>query len=146
MKVWKVWVINGPNLNLLGVREPEVYGTKTLSDLEAFLRQKFQSRVEFHFFQSNHEGQLVDWVQDSSSKADLVLLNPAAYTHTSMALADAISAIKTPVVEVHLSNPAAREEIRRTSFTAPYCMATVAGFGFYSYQIALEAWLKINEN
>lgn len=137
-----VWVINGPNLNLLGSREPEIYGFQTLDDLELKLVAEFSDKVQFSFFQSNHEGQLIDWLQQSVGKADLVLLNPAAYTHTSLALADALAAISTPVIEVHISNPASREELRRVSLTAPFCKATVAGFGLNSYRVALSAWLN----
>lgn len=137
-----VWVINGPNLNLLGTREPEVYGKKSLSELEQQLEAAFSPLIVFNFFQSNHEGQLIDWLQNSVGKADLVLLNPAAYTHTSLAIADAIAGITTPVIEVHLTNPASRDEMRRISLTAPFCQATVAGFGFDSYHLALNGWLK----
>jgi 3-dehydroquinate dehydratase-2 len=142
MEKKKVWVVNGPNLNLLGTREPEIYGHETLKDLEEQLTQQFIEQVEFTFFQSNHEGQLIDWLQQSVGHADLVLLNPAAYTHTSLALADALAAITTPVIEVHISNPASRQDLRRVSLTAPFCIASIAGFGLNSYQFALSAWLN----
>lgn len=138
----KVWVINGPNLNLLGLREPEIYGYQTLNDLENKLKNQFEGQIDFQFFQSNHEGQLIDWLHQSVGEADLILLNPAAYTHTSLALADALAAISTPVIEVHISNPASREDLRRVSLTAPFCLATIAGFGIESYPLALSAWIK----
>lgn len=137
-----VWVINGPNLNLLGTREPEIYGSETLNELELKLKAEFSEKAKLSFFQSNHEGQLIDWLHQSVGLADLVLLNPAAYTHTSLALADALAAISTPVIEVHISNPASRGELRRVSLTAPFCKATVAGFGLNSYRTALSAWLN----
>lgn len=135
-----VFVINGPNLNLLGKREPEVYGKTTLSDIEKMLRQRADAlQTEIDFRQSNREGELVDWLQEAGDKADGVILNAAAYTHTSVALHDAVRAISVPVIEVHLSNVHARETFRRRSFIAPVAAGIISGFGAHSYLLALEA-------
>jgi 3-dehydroquinate dehydratase-2 len=133
--------LNGPNLNRLGKREPEIYGTKTLADIEAELRALATGLgVDLEARQSNHEGVLIDWIGEALDTGfDGVLINPGAYTHTSWALHDAIKGAGVPVVEVHLSNPAAREEFRRHSCVAPACLGTVAGFGSLSYQLALRA-------
>lgn len=140
----EILILNGPNLNLLGFREPEIYGTTTLDDLEKGIREHWPE-VEFIFSQSNNEGELIDRLHHyglGDFAVDGIVFNPGAYTHTSLALADAIRAIKAPVVEVHLSNTAAREQIRRTSLTAPACIGSVAGFGTLSYYLAIEALLK----
>ena len=135
-----VFVINGPNLNLLGKREPEVYGNTTLFDIEKALHQRADAlRIGIDFRQSNHEGELVDWLQEAGEKADGVILNAAAYTHTSVALHDAVRAVSVPVVEVHLSNVHARETFRRRSFIAPVAAGIISGFGAQSYLLALDA-------
>lgn len=140
-----ILVLNGPNLNMLGTREPEIYGTKTLPDIIRGLETVFAGRVEIRHFQSNHEGALVDAIQATHGQPGClgIVLNAGAYTHTSLALADAISSVSTPVVEVHLSNVAARREaIRHTSLIAPVCRGTIAGFGADSYRLAVEALLS----
>lgn len=132
--------LNGPNLNLLGQREPEVYGRTTLADIEAKVRDKaakLNAKVEFR--QSNVEGQLVTWIQEAKGKFDVIVLNAAAYTHTSVALRDAISAVGVPTIEIHLSNVHAREEFRHTSLIAPVCKGVITGFGANSYVLALDA-------
>ena len=133
-------LLNGPNLNLLGTREPEVYGSTTLSQIEtdlATLAAEFGDELTAH--QSNGEGTLVDHLQEASAWADGALFNPGGYTHTSVALRDAIAAVAFPVVEVHLSNPAAREEFRHESLVSAVCLGTVAGFGAVGYESAYRA-------
>lgn len=132
----RILVINGPNMNLLGSRQPEIYGSTTLADIEDGLRARFP-QVDFDFFQSNHEGALVDAIQ--TAQADAIILNAAAYTHTSLALADAIAAVAIPVIEVHLSNIYAREEIRCRSLIAPVCRGSICGFGPAVYDLAVAA-------
>ncbi len=135
-----ILVLNGPNLNLLGVRQPEIYGSLSLADIEAILRERAaRLDVLIEFRQSNHEGVLVDWIQDSRGVFDAILLNAAAYTHTSVALRDAILATGLPVVEVHLSNIHAREEFRHRSLIAAVCRGQICGFGAQSYVLGLEA-------
>ena len=135
----KILVLNGPNLNMLGTREPQVYGTTTLKDIENMLKEKAQSlNVEIEFFQSNHEGDIVDKICNAKNGFSGIIINPAAYTHTSVAIRDAISAIDLPVVEVHLSNIHSREEFRHKSLTAPVCKAQISGCGIYGYIFALE--------
>ena len=136
-----VYVLNGPNLNLLGLREPEIYGTQTLDDIAAMMEDRaLDLGVEIDMRQSNHEGHLVDWLHEAQSQGALaVLLNAAAYTHTSIALLDAIKAITTPVFEVHLSNPMERESFRHRSFIADAARETFQGRGAQSYVMALEA-------
>ena len=132
--------LNGPNLNLLGQREPEVYGRTTLADIETKVREraaKFKAAVEFR--QSNIEGELVTWIQEAKGKFDVIVLNAAGYTHTSVALRDAIAAVGVPTIEIHLSNVHAREEFRHTSLIAPVCRGQIAGFGANSYVLAVEA-------
>jgi len=132
-------VLNGPNLNLLGTREPEVYGAQTLADIENLVRNRAQQLgVDVKFHQSNHEGELIDWLH-AARGARAVILNPGAFTHTSVALYDAIKAIGTPVIEVHLSNPHARESFRHTSFVSPVARGVIQGFGASGYVLALEA-------
>ena len=133
-------LLNGPNLNLLGTREPEVYGNTTLEQIEAGLTavaSGFGDEITAH--QSNSEGTLVDYLQDAAEWADGALFNPGGYTHTSVALRDAIAAISYPVVEVHLSNPAAREDFRHVSLISAVCLGTVAGFGAVGYDSAYRA-------
>lgn len=136
-----VYVLNGPNLNLLGLREPEIYGRDTLDDIAAMLEdraRKLGCVIEMR--QSNHEGHLVDWLHEAQAEGAIaVLLNAGAFTHTSLALYDAIRAIKTPVIEVHLSNPHAREAFRHKSYIAMAAKGTISGFGSGSYRLALEA-------
>jgi len=140
-----VFVLNGPNLNLLGLREPEIYGSDTLDDIAGMLEDRARELgFAIDLRQSNHEGHLVDWLHEAQAEgAKAVLLNAGAYTHTSIALHDAIKAVKTPVIEVHLSNPHKREEFRHTSYVARAARGTVAGFGALSYLVALEAAARI---
>ncbi|MCY1671602.1 type II 3-dehydroquinate dehydratase [Novosphingobium sp. SL115] len=136
-----VFVLNGPNLNLLGLREPTIYGSQTLDDIAGMLEDRGQELgLEIDMRQSNHEGHLVDWLHEAQAVgAKAVLLNAGAYTHTSVALHDAIKAIKVPVIEVHLSNPHTREAFRHHSYVGMAAKGTVAGFGANSYIVALDA-------
>lgn len=135
----RILVINGPNLNMLGTREPHLYGSMTLDDIEKMLAKAFPD-VKFEFYQSNVEGVLVEHVQKAISGAfDGVLLNAGAYTHTSYALRDAVAMLKVPAIEVHLTNVSAREEFRHRSVIAPVCRGLVAGFGAQSYLLAARA-------
>jgi len=140
-----VFVLNGPNLNLLGTREPEIYGTTTLDDIGALLADRAgELGLAIDMRQSNHEGHLVDWIHEAAaSGARAVLLNAGAYTHTSVALHDAIKSVKVPVIEVHLSNPHTRESFRHKSYVGMAAKATVAGFGAQSYVLALEAAARL---
>lgn len=136
----KVLVLHGPNLNLLGEREPQVYGSLTLDEINRRLIEAGQGlNLEVNCFQSNHEGELIEALQAARRTADGVVFNPAGYTHTSVALRDAVAAIPIPVIEVHLSNPAAREDFRHVSLLAPVCRGTIAGFGWRSYWLGLLA-------
>lgn len=137
----RIDVLNGPNLNLLGTREPGIYGTLSLADIEAGLRDRAGGRASITFRQSNLEGELVTWVQEAGAAGAAVILNAAAYTHTSVALRDAISGAKVEAIEVHLSNTHAREAFRHHSYIAPVCRGVIAGFGALSYELALEALL-----
>ncbi|MGN6620213.1 MAG: type II 3-dehydroquinate dehydratase [Sphingomonas sp.] len=136
-----VFVLNGPNLNLLGLREPEVYGHDTLDDIADQLEDRARDLdLAIDMRQSNHEGHLIDWLHEAqASGAKAVILNPGGYTHTSVALHDAIKSITTPVIEVHLSNPHAREDFRHKSYVGRAAKGTIAGFGALSYILALEA-------
>ena len=136
-----IFVLNGPNLNLLGTREPEIYGSDTLDDIAGQLEDRARALdLEIDMRQSNHEGHLVDWLHEAQATgAKAVLLNAGAFTHTSIALHDAIKGIRTPVIEVHLSNPHKRESFRHRSFVGQAAHGTVAGFGALSYLLALEA-------
>ncbi len=136
-----VYVLNGPNLNLLGVREPEIYGSATLDDIAGQLEDRARALgLTIDLRQSNHEGHLVDWLHEAQAEnAHAVLLNAGALTHTSVALYDAIRAVRTPVIEVHLSNPHGREDFRRRSYVAMAAKGTISGFGAQSYLLALEA-------
>jgi 3-dehydroquinate dehydratase-2 len=135
-----VYVLNGPNLNLLGMREPEIYGSDTLDDIAAMLEDRGRALgLEIDMRQSNHEGHLVDWLHEAQAEgAKAVLLNAGAYTHTSIALLDAIKAIRTPVIEVHLSDPMTREAFRHLSYVGMAAIDTVQGLGPRSYLVALE--------
>lgn len=137
----RIYVLNGPNLNLLGLREPEIYGSDTLDDIAAMLEDRApELGFSIDMRQSNHEGHLVDWLHEAQAEgAHAVLLNAGAYTHTSVALYDAIRSIRTPVIEVHLSNPHARETFRHKSYVGMAAKGSVAGFGAKSYLVALEA-------
>ena len=137
----QILVLNGPNLNLLGTREPDVYGSATLADILDELRTSFAGRADLRDTQSNHEGALVDTLHEARAWADGVVFNPGAYTHTSIALRDAISACELPVVETHLSNVHAREEFRHTSMLSAVCLGVVGGFGRHSYALALDGLL-----
>lgn len=140
----KVLFLNGPNLNLLGQREPEVYGKMTLADIEARVRQRaVELRVEVDFRQSNLEGELVTWIQQARGAFDVIVLNAAAYTHTSVALRDAIVAAGVPTIEIHISNVHAREKFRHMSLIAPVCRGQIAGFGAESYVLGLEASINV---
>ena len=142
----KILVINGPNLNMLGIREPEIYGTLTLKKIEEEIMNKFGNICEFEFFQSNHEGAIVDKIQSAYEKFDGILINPAAYTHTSVAILDALKAVSLPTVEVHISDINQREEFRKHSFVSYYAFKTIAGLGLNSYIKGTEALIeKINE-
>ncbi len=142
-KHWKVLVIHGPNLNLLGKREPKIYGKASLSRINQLIQDEAQKiGVQIETVQSNHEGELVDLIGNARKDYDGILINPAAYTHTSVALRDALSACGLPAVEVHLSNIYGREEFRRNSLTAPVCIGQVSGFGEESYLLGLEGLVK----
>ncbi len=140
-----VMVLNGPNLNLLGSREPEIYGSETLDDIAGKLEDHARALdIEIDMRQSNHEGHLVDWLHEANAVgARAVILNAAAYTHTSVALHDAIKAISVPVIEVHLSNPHAREAFRHHSHVSPVARGCIAGFGADSYLLALDAAARL---
>ena len=135
-----ILVLNGPNLNLLGVRQPEVYGHTTLSDIESMCQSHAAERgFTVSFFQSNHEGALVDAIHDARNVHDAILLNAGAYTHTSIALHDAIASVELPVCELHLSNIHAREEFRHTSFISKVAVGMICGFGAHGYVLGLDA-------
>jgi len=139
-----IFVLNGPNLNLLGMREPEIYGSETLDEIAGQIEDHAQTLgFDVDIRQSNHEGHLVDWLHEAAAEgAHAVILNAGALTHTSLSLFDAIKAIRTPVIEVHISNPAAREEYRHKSFIAPVAKGSICGFGAFGYQLALDAASK----
>ena len=135
----KILVINGPNLNLLGVREPEIYGNRTLKDLEKMIMAHADKRgVSVSFFQTNHEGEMVDAIQSAMNVFDGIVINPAAYTHTSVAILDAVKSTGIPTVEVHISDPDTREAFRRISYIRLACAATVKGKGFDGYLEAMD--------
>ena len=141
----KILFLNGPNLNLLGQREPDVYGRTTLAEIEAKVRERAKKLgAEIEFRQSNLEGELVAWIQQAKGEFDVIVLNAAAYTHTSIALRDAIVATGVPTIEIHLSNIHAREEFRHKSVIAPVCRGQIVGFGANSYILAVEASINVN--
>ena len=142
----RILVLHGPNLNLLGLREPEIYGSTTLDDINGMIAERAaEAGIETAFYQSNHEGDLVDAIQQANHKFDFIIFNAAAFTHYSIAIRDAIAAIDVPVIEVHLSNIHQREEFRHTSVLAPVAMGQICGLGVESYLAALEAIIyKLN--
>lgn len=139
----KVHIINGPNLNLLGRREPNIYGFQRFDDFFDELAAKY-SDIELSYFQSNSEGELIDKIQEVGFDADGLVLNPGAYAHTSLAIADAVRAIKSPVIEVHISNVYARESYRHHSYISPHCIGVISGLGLEGYQLALD-YLIMND-
>ena len=140
----KIIVINGPNLDMLGKREPTVYGNNTLEDLENYIRNEFKEKIDVEFFQSNYEGAIIDMLHRANDEFDGVVINPGAFTHYSYAIHDAIKSIKTKVVEVHISNVHRREEFRQKSVTAAACIGQISGLGFYGYILGINAILNIN--
>jgi 3-dehydroquinate dehydratase-2 len=141
LPLMRIAIINGPNLNLLGTREPEVYGSQTFEQYYVQLQEKFP-RVEFSYFQSNIEGELISELQRTGFSYDGILFNPGGYTHTSVAIGDAIAAIKTPVIEVHISNTQAREEFRRISHVSAKARGTITGLGLKGYELAVSYFLQ----
>ncbi len=140
-----IYVLNGPNLNLLGTREPEIYGAETLDEIAGALEDRARELGHsIDMRQSNHEGHLIDWLHEANAEgAKAVILNAGGFTHTSVALHDAIKAVTVPVIEVHLSNPQARESFRRRSYIAPVARGSIAGFGSLGYQLALDAAARL---
>nr|WP_321452362.1 type II 3-dehydroquinate dehydratase [uncultured Carboxylicivirga sp.] len=140
-----ILIINGPNLNLLGKREPTIYGSDTFDDYFKKIQNEYPD-IDLEYFQSNHEGEIIDKLHENGFSIEGVVLNAGAYTHTSLAIADAIAAIETPVVEVHISNVFQREEIRHHSFISSVCIGSISGFGLDSYRLGLEALIKRRKN
>ena len=141
-----IYILNGPNLNLLGTREPHIYGSTTLAEVEAACRRRAQALgLEISFRQTNHEGQLVDWIQEAIGGAAGIIINPAAYTHTSVAILDALKNFPRPIIELHISNPHQRERFRHRSFVTPVATAMLAGFGAHGYELAVEAMAHLIE-
>ena len=144
MSTAKVLVIHGPNLNLLGRREPKVYGSHTLAEIDTMIRHEAVALgLEVRIVQSNHEGAIVEAVHEALDWAEVIIINPAAYTHTSVAIRDALAAVRLPAIEVHLSNVYAREEFRHRSLTAPACAGVISGFGAHGYLAALRLALTL---
>lgn len=137
----QILIINGPNLNLLGTREPEIYGSQTFVDYLKTLQNTFHDSIEISYFQSNHEGELIDKLHEKGFSLDGIILNAGGLTHTSVALGDAVAAIKTPVIEIHISNVHAREEFRHHSFLSAKCKGIIVGLGLKGYELALESFL-----
>lgn len=143
----KLLVLNGPNLNLLGKREPDVYGKETLADLERELTTYATTHaVELQFKQSNWEGQIIDWIHEGENSVDGIILNPGAFTHYSYAIRDAIASITKPVIEVHISNVHAREAFRKNSVIAPVCVGQITGLGFFGYKMAMDYFIRGRNN
>ena len=142
----KLLFLNGPNLNMLGIREPDIYGHQTYSDLEQYI-QNFCKELGIicQIAQSNHEGVLVDWIQSAYSNMDGIVINPAAYTHTSVAILDALKSVSLPAVEVHLSDVSSREAFRQISYAGMACEKTYAGYGFAGYRMAAEYLLQLRK-
>ena len=139
-----VHILNGPNLNLLGAREPEIYGKTTLAEIEQSCRDfGAKHALGIQFLQSNHEGQLIDWIQDAAKNSDGILINPGAYTHTSIAIRDALSAVHVPVIEIHLSNIHRREQFRHRSYVSQVATGVICGFGAAGYVLGLQAWVGV---
>ena len=138
--------LNGPNLNLLGQRQPEIYGDTTLADIESTVREYAGDKAQIDFRQTNDEGELVTWIQEASEQADVIIINAAAYTHTSVALRDAIAASDVPAIEIHISNIHAREEFRHNSLIAPVCQGQICGFGLTSYLLGFDAALSLKKD
>lgn len=134
-----ILVIHGPNLNLLGVREPKVYGSHTLEEINAMIRQEAAALgLEVRILQTNHEGEIIEAIHSAVERAEVIIINPAGFTHTSVAIRDALAAVRLPAIEVHLSNIFAREQFRHTSLTAPVCAGIISGFGVHGYLAALR--------
>lgn len=139
-----IFILNGPNLNLLGTREPHIYGSTTLAEVEAMCAERAKTlAATISFRQTNHEGQLVDWIQEAIAGASGIIINPAAYTHTSVAILDALKNVSAPIIELHISNPHQREPFRHRSFVTPVATATICGLGVLGYPIALEAIVQL---
>lgn len=136
----KLMIINGPNLNLLGKREPAIYGSLTFTEFLETIKEKYPN-IQIDYFQSNIEGELIDKIQEVGFTYDGIILNTAAYTHTSVGIGDAVKAIETPVVEVHISNTFSREEFRHTSYISPNAKGVILGFGLQSYELAIQSFL-----
>jgi 3-dehydroquinate dehydratase-2 len=135
-----IFILNGPNLNLLGTREPQIYGSTTLAQVEALCQERAKALgLTISFRQTNHEGQLVEWIHEAINGADGIIINPAAYTHTSVAMLDALKNVSSPIIELHISNPHKREEFRHKSFATPAATASICGLGVNGYTIALDA-------
>jgi len=145
LKRMKIQIINGPNLNLLGKREPEIYGNKSFEDWLIKLRSLFP-KITFDYYQSNVEGELINKIHETGFSYDGIVLNPGGYTHTSVSLADAVASVKTPVIEVHISNISAREEFRQKSLVGRYCAGSIIGLGLDGYRLAIEALIGIRNN
>jgi 3-dehydroquinate dehydratase II len=141
----KIQIINGPNLNLLGKREPEKYGTMTFEEWLGTLKSLFPA-IQFDYFQSNIEGEIINKLHETGFSYDGIVLNPGGYTHTSVSIADAVASIKTPVIEVHITNISAREEFRHTSLTGRFCAGSITGLGLDGYRLAVEALMKMKNN
>lgn len=144
LRIMNIIIINGPNLNLLGKREPGIYGSQSFEDYLETLRARYPE-VNIEYYQSNVEGELIDTIQETGFISDGIVLNAGAYTHTSVAIADAIRAIKCPVIEVHISNTHKREEFRHKSYLTAACLGTILGFGMDSYRLAVEALIELDK-
>lgn len=143
----KILVINGPNLNMLGIREPDIYGRKTYDDLLSYIKEEAEKLgVTVEFYQSNHEGDIVDKIQSAYGNTDGIVINPAAYTHTSIAIPDALKAVGIPTVEVHISDISSREAFRRISYVSPVALKTIAGKGFEGYILAMNELISHCKN